>query len=165
MMIRRMVEVMLTAAVLGVVAAVAVWFQEPFLAPSLGSAVFTQLLHPEEASAKPYAILVGQILGAASGFAGVFLAGAASQPSFMGAHPLVWTRVVAITVTAILAASLQLISGAMTPAGGATALVVSIGAEADAPSGAVHLAVGLVLVTIMGEAARRAVLGLRSRKT
>ncbi|WP_158322755.1 HPP family protein [Acidisphaera rubrifaciens] len=152
---------LLTAAILGVVAAIAVWWQEPFLAPSLGSAVFTQLLHPEEASARPYAILMGQVLGAASGFAGVFLTGANMQPPFMGAHPLVWTRVAAIVVTAVLAASLQLVSGALTPAGGATALIVAIGAEADDPAGAAHLAVGLLLVTSLGEAARRLVLRMK----
>jgi hypothetical protein len=152
----------LIAAIIGAVAAFGVWAQEPWLAPSLGSAVFTQLLHPEAASAKPFAILVGQVLGAAAGFAGVFLAGAGSLPPFMGGHRLLPARVSAIAMTSFLAAILQLASGALTPAGGATALVVAMGAEADNWTGAMHLAVGLLLVTALGEPARRLVLRLRA---
>ena len=159
--ISKMAATLLIAAILGVIAAFAVWAQEPFLAPSLGSAVFTQLLHPNEKSAMPHAILVGQILGAASGFAGVFMAGAMVAPPFMGSHPLDWVRVPAIVIAGMLAAALQLVTGALTPAGGATALVVALGGESANWHGVVHLAVGLVLVTVLGEAARKVIVRQR----
>jgi hypothetical protein len=154
-----MIASVLIAAILGVIAATAVWAQEPFLAPSLGSAVFTQLLHPQEASARPSAILVGQVLGAAAGFAGVFAAGAVGAPGFFGAHRLVWARVAASIVAGLLAAGGQVVTGALTPAGGATALVVALGAESADWQGVLHLGVGLVLVTGFGEGARRALAG------
>ncbi len=157
----KIAATLLIAAILGVIAAFSVWAQAPFLAPSLGSAVFTQLLHPEEKSATPYAILVGQVAGAAAGFAGVFIAGAVAVPPFMGGHPLDWARVLAIVITALLAAAAQVLTGALTPAGGATALVVALGAESADWHGVMHLAIGLVLVTILGEAARRAILRQR----
>jgi hypothetical protein len=153
----------LIAAILGVIGGFAVWAQQPFLAPSLGSAVFTQLLHPEEKSATPYAIVVGQIAGAAAGFAGVFIAGAIVAPPFTGGHPLDWVRVLAIVIAALLAAATQLVTGALTPAGGATALVVALGAESADWRGIMHLAAGLVLVSVLGEAARRAILRQRFR--
>jgi hypothetical protein len=139
---KKIAPPVLIAALLGVIAAAAVWTQEPFLAPSLGSAVFTQLLHPDESSASPYAILVGQILGAASGFAGVFIAGAAGAAPFMGGHMLEWARVWAIVIAGLLAAAGQMATGALTPAGGATALVVALGAESADWRGVLHLGVG-----------------------
>jgi hypothetical protein len=148
------------AIILGAAAAFAVWAQEPFLAPSLGSSVFSQLLHPQEKSAKPYAIVAGQILGAAAGFAGVFVAGAAIAPPFIGSHPLTSVRVGAIVVAGLLAATGQVATGALTPAGGATALVVALGAEADDWNGIIRLAVGLVIVTALGEVARQFLLRL-----
>jgi hypothetical protein len=148
----------LIAAILGMVAACAVLAQEPLLAPSLGSAVFAQLLHPAEKSAKPYAILVGQILGGAAGFAAVFITGAAAAAPFMGSHPLAWVRVAAIVIAGFLAAAGQKLTGALTPAGGATALVVALGAESANWHGVLHLAAGLLLITVAGEAARRVIL-------
>lgn len=152
----------LAALVLGVIAVLGVWMQEPWLAPSLGSAVFTQVLTPDQPSAKPYTIGVGQLLGGAAGFAGVFLAGAAAAPQFMGDHALIFARAAAVVVAALLAAALQLACGATTPAGGATAVVVAVGAESATWAGAFHLAVGILLVTGLGEVARRAVSRLRT---
>lgn len=155
---RPLLATVLVAAILSVLAAASLWAQAPFLAPSLGSAVFTQVLHPREASARPYAILVGQILGAASGFAGVYLAGAAAAPPFSGDHTLVAARLAAIAIAGLLAAGGQRATGALTPAGGATALVVALGAEPANWHGVRDLAVGLAIVTLLGEAARRLML-------
>jgi len=152
---------LLATMVLGLIGLFAVWTQEPWLAPSLGSAVFTQVMTPSDSSAKPANILAGQIIGAIAGFAGVFVAGVASAPPFFGAHTLLLSRVLALSVAACLACLAQLATGFATPAGGATALVVAVGAETASWSGFGHLAVGIVLVTLGGELSRRLVLRLQ----
>ena len=52
-------KTVLAAAVIGVVALISVWLQQPLLAPSLGSAVFVQVMSPDEPSAHPWNTAVG----------------------------------------------------------------------------------------------------------
>ncbi len=165
MIAAKTIPPLLIALILGTIAALSAWTQEPWLAPSLGSALFTQLLSPAEEAAKPYSIFVGQVLGGIAGFAAVFIASATTVPPFFGAHPLVFTRVLAVVIAVLLAASFQLACKAKAPAGGTTSLIVAIGAEMATWKGALDLLVGIVLITILGEAARRFVLRLQSRST
>lgn len=151
----------LAAVGLGLIALFGIWAQEAWLAPSLGSAMFLQVFNPEQESARPYSVAVGQLIGAVAGFAGVFIAGAASVPAFMGSNELVYARAIAVAVAVLLAAAAQLACKATNPAGGATALVVAIGAESPEWRGLFHLVIGIALVTVLGEAARRIVLRLR----
>ena len=155
----------LAAVTVGVIAVISVWMQEPWLAPSLGSAVLAQTLSPDQPSAKPYSIAVGQLLGAAAGFAGVFIAGATTVPAFMGDHDLTWARAGAVALALLLVAALQLACKATTPPGGATAVVVAIGAEAANWSGVLHLAIGILLVTALGEGARQLILRMRAAES
>jgi hypothetical protein len=162
MKLNKMITPIVIALVLGVIAVLSIWTQQPWLAPSIGSAVFAQVLNPDQPSAKPYSIGVGQLLGGVAGFAGVFIAAAATTPQFMGGHELVAARAIAVAVAVLLAAALQLLAKATNPAGGATAVVIAIGAETATLAGAFHLAVGILLVTALGEAARQAVLRARA---
>ena len=162
MIAAKTIPPLLIALILGAIAALSAWTQEPWLAPSLGSALFTQLLSPEEEAAKPYSIFLGQVLGGIAGFAGVFLASATTVPPFFGEHPLVFARVLAVVIAVLLAASFQQVCKAKAPAGGTTAIVVAIGAEMANWKGAVDLLVGIVLITILGEAARRLILRMQS---
>jgi hypothetical protein len=73
---------------------------------------------------------------------GVIAAGAAGAAPFMGGHMLEWARVWAIVIAGLLAAAGQMATGALTPAGGATALVVALGAESADWRGVLHLGVG-----------------------
>lgn len=165
MNISKVATPVLAAGVLGVIAALSVWAQEPWLAPSLGSAVFAQTLSPDQPSAKPYSVAVGQLLGAAAGFVGMFVADATTVPTFMGDHRLALARAGAVALALLLAAALQLACKATTPAGGATAVVVAIGAETANWSGALHLTIGILLVTALGEAARRTILKMRATES
>lgn len=153
----KLLPPVLIAAAMVAIAALGVGLGEAWLVPSLGSAIFTQALSPEQPSAQPYSVGVGQLLGGAAGMAGVFAAGAGGTPAFMGDH-LVWARVLAVGIAVLLAAAAQILAGARTPAGGATALVVALGAESASWGGAGRLVVGIALVTVLGEAVRRAVL-------
>ena len=162
MKLDKVVAPVLIALVLGIIAVLSIWTQQPWLAPSIGSAVFTQVFNPDQPSAKPYSIGIGQLLGGVAGFAGVFIAAAAATPQFMGGHELVAARAIAVAIAVLLAAALQLLAKATSPAGGATAVVIAIGAETASLAGAFHLAIGILLGTALGEAARRAVLRTRA---
>lgn len=147
----------LIAVVIIFIAVLSMWLGEAWLVPSLGSAVFTQALSPEQESALPYSIGIGQLVGAAAGMIGVFVAGAGNVPAFMGDH-LVWARVLAAGIAVLLGAVVQILLNAKTPAGGATALVVALGAETASWAGAGRLVVGITLVTVLGEAVRQVML-------
>ena len=127
---------------MGVVALVAVCSREPILVPSLGSAVFTQIFSAREPSATSYSVGIGQVAGVVGGLFGVTIAFAASAPPFMGDHLLVHARAVAVVVAAIVTAALMILLGAASPAGGATALVLALGAETPDVAGAVRMLVG-----------------------
>ena len=150
----------LIAAVMVVIAALSVWLGECWLVPSLGSAVFTQTLTPHQPGARPYGVGVGQLVGAAAGMVGVFVAGAGDVPAFMGEH-VAWARVLAVGVAVLLGAGVQAALDAKSPAGGATALVVALGAETASWSGAGRLVVGIALVTFLGEMVRQVMLRVK----
>lgn len=61
----------------------------------------------------------------------------------------------------IVTSVLQRILRATSAAGGATALIVALGAETATADGAARLAAGILLVTLLGEAARWLVLRTR----
>ncbi|MFC6746229.1 hypothetical protein ACFQFG_17005 [Methylobacterium persicinum] len=56
---------------------------------------------------------------------------------------------------------LQALLGAINPAGGATALIVTLGSEAATLAGALRLTGAVLLVTALGEGARRISIRLR----
>lgn len=145
----------LISAILGALAAFSVIVQQAWIAPSLASAVFSQLLHPDDRSSHPANIAFGQIIGVAAGMTAVTLAGQTHAPRLMGDHDLVEGRAAAIAIAALLASFFQAVTGKKTPAGGATALVVAIGIESVTWMGAFRMLVGIALVTVLGEAARR----------
>ena len=155
---KSIVQAALAAVVLGVIGLVAVWSGQPLLAPSLASAAYAQILTPQTLSATPWSAGAGQVAGLIGGFAGVFASGAVATPIFMGGHPLVVQRVLAVAIAVVVGAGLQLALKATSPAGGATAVVVAIGAETASLEGAARMVVAIVLVTLLGEAARRVVL-------
>ena len=67
--------------------------------------------------ARPFSIAVGQLIGLVAGFVGVFAASATAVPQFMGDHTLVGVRVFAIIIATFIAALVQLLTSATTPAG------------------------------------------------
>ena len=154
-MLKFIVAPALMVIVIGGIAALSVVAQEAWLAPSIAAAAFTQLFNPLQPGARPYSIVLGQVVGALSGFAGVYAAHAASAAKLMGAHDLAWERVAAVAIAVAITAVAQIAGKARSPAGGTTAVVVAIGAETADAAGAMRLAVGIVLVAVLGEIARQ----------
>lgn len=159
-MARVAVQVAGIAAILLVVGLVSIWAGQPVLVPSLASAAFLQLLTPEQQAARPWNIAAGQLIGLGAAIAMVHLLGAAGTPHFMDRDPLVFSRVAAAALAAGITAAVQLATRATSAAGGTVALLVALGAETPDWAGAGRTAAGVVLVTLFGEALRRAVLAV-----
>lgn len=155
---RAAVKPIAASVVLAIIGAWAVRVQVPWLVPSLGSAVVAQTLDAPQPTSRPWSIGGGQVMGLAGGFAGVYLLGAGSTPIFMGDHRLTFARIGAAAIAVLIAGALQLAFQAKSPAGGATALIVALGQETANWSGAGRLITGILLVTVLGEIARRIVL-------
>lgn len=94
------------ALILALIGAIAVWTHHPWFVPSLGAAAFLQTMTPDVPSAKPWNIVMGQLIGLGAGFAGVYALGVAAAAPFDGGHPLIWPRVGAVGVSIALVALL-----------------------------------------------------------
>ena len=141
--------------VIGLVALCSVWAQQAWLAPSIAAAAFTQLFTPNQPGARPYTIVLGQLIGAAAGFVGVYAAQAAHAGKMMGDHDITTERALAVIIAVALTSVLQMATEARSPAGGTTAVVIAVGAETADLGGALRLAGGILLVAVLGEIARR----------
>ena len=158
---RPAVQCAAATVVLGSIGLVSVWTQEALLVPSLASAAFLQILTPEQPSAQPWHIGMGQMLGLIAGLIGVYLAAATRLPAFFDHQPLLYSRVFAVAIAAACAAGLQLLFKATAAAGGTLAVFLALGTETPDLLGIARTVAGLLLVTAIGEAARRIVLKVR----
>jgi hypothetical protein len=160
-MAKDLFQALMAALVLGLVGALSIAVGEPLLVPSLGAAILLQVHLPDLPSARAWNTTVGQLCGAACGFAALAALDAAHDPSFSGLHSLTVGRVAA-TMAAVAGTLLsQALLGAINPAGGATALIVALGSEAATWVGVARLTAAVLLVTALGEGARRLSLRLR----
>ncbi|HQT76422.1 MAG: hypothetical protein B7Z80_16775 [Rhodospirillales bacterium 20-64-7] len=148
-------------AILVIIGAIGIWTRHPWLVPSLGAAAFLQTMSPDIKSARPWNIVVGQLLAVAGGFAGVFAVGAQSAPTLASGHPLTWIRIAAVAVAIAITVLLQHMLSAENPTGGATTLLIALGTEPATWQGVLIMLVGVALVSSLGEAARFSLLALR----
>jgi hypothetical protein len=134
--------------------ATAVWSGHPWLFSSLGPTAYELAEKPELPSARTYNVVVGHFVAIGAGFTAVAIVGAWISPT-INAHsfptpPRLWAAVIAVVLTVFF--NLLLHSGQ--PAALATALLVALGPMQTAYS-ALWLAVGVVIVAIIGEPIRR----------
>ncbi len=132
----------------------------PWLFSSLGPTAYELAEKPALRSARPYNAIMGHLVGIGGGFAGVAIVGAWSAPA-VNAHTFVtparlWASVLAVLITTAL--NLLLRSGQ--PAALATTLLVSLGAMQTAYA-ALWLAVGVVIIAVVGEPVRRVRLSVK----
>ncbi len=158
---QRAAGILASGGILALVGALSIWARQPWLAPSLASALFVQTLTPGERSARLWPTLAGQIAGVACGVAGVYLAHAVRLPSFVDHHALLPRRVVAVLTAVVLTGASQLMLRAVSPAGAATTLIVAMGIETADLAGAARLIGAIVVAGLLGEAARLGILKLR----
>ena len=146
------------ATVLCAIGAIGLAAHDAYLVPSLGSAIFVQVMTPKEPSASLWSTLIGQLVALPAGFIAVYCCGVEAAPAFLSGHPLAAGRPLAVAIAVVLTIAAQRALKATSPAGGAVALLFALGTTPPTGHAALLLCVGIVLVTILGEPCRMLIL-------
>ncbi len=142
-------------AAVGLVALVA---RQPLLFPSLGPTVMLFFESPTQKAAAPRSTLVGHGVAILAGLACLLLFGLTDHPPVLEegvTGPRIGAAALSVALTALALKAL----GTPHPPAGATTLIVSLGLL-TAPAELLAIAVGVVLVTVLGVAINR-LLGVR----
>jgi hypothetical protein len=143
------------AVLLGVLAILGWIARAPLVFASVATTGYQQIAKPQEPSSRPYAVVVGHLIGLGSGFLALAIFGAWSAPKIMQSGFVAPPRIGAILVAALLTAALTVVVKAQQPASTATALLVASGAMQTGRD-AIAIVVGVILLTLLGEPMRRA---------
>jgi hypothetical protein len=155
-----LVAVLGNAGVIGLIGASGVLAGEPWLIASLGPSALVQIMMPRQPPARIWNTALGQYIGMAAGFASVYALGAAWAPEVAAGHPMTWIRVAAAALAIGLTAIGQGLLHAVDAPGAATSLLLALGMIRPTLYGAFLIIVGVLLVTVLGEAVRWVVLRL-----
>jgi CBS-domain-containing membrane protein len=141
------------AALIAVIALAGWLSHSPLVFASLGPTAFELIETPERPSARPYNVIVGNIIAIVAAFIALWLTGAGSTPSVSAAGvPLL--RVWAATFAAMLTAFGTLLLEATQPAALSTTLLIALGIMQTGKDAGVIL-VAILLMTAIGEPIRR----------
>ena len=144
------------AALILVVGLIGLAAHQPLLFPSLGPTAFLQTETPDQPSARPYAVVVGHLVGLFAGFLAVWLVGATAAPSVLATHelsaPRVWASALAIGLTLLGGIVLR----ASHPPAAATTLLAALGGFPPTLRSPLTVMVGVLIVAALGELLRRA---------
>lgn len=144
----------LLEAALIVILALAGWLSRtPLVFASLGPTAFEIIETPKRPSARPYNIIVGNLIAVLAAFAAMWLTGAWAAPS-VSAHGVPLDRVWAATVAAMLTVFGTLLSRAAQPAALSTTLLIALGIMQTVKDG-IMIMVAVLLITAIGEPLRR----------
>jgi hypothetical protein len=100
-------------------------------------------------------VLVGHAAGLGSAFLFLWLFGLAHAPSVFEVHAVSPSRVRASVLAIALAAALEVVFDAAHPPAASTTLLASLGSFKPTWAQTAQVAVGVVIVTIVGECVRR----------
>ena len=128
----------------------------PWLFPSLGPTAFLQAEYPHHRTAGIYHVIVGHLLGLASGFLVVTLLGATDAPPATAGAPLSLVRLGAIALAVAMTMVLQFVLRASHPPAVSTSLLIALGAFHVSVHTAATVVTGVILVAVPGELLRRA---------
>lgn len=138
-----------------IIGSFAVLAGQPWLLPSLGPSAFLQTEKPHMRSSLPYHVAVGHVVGLLAGLLAVWVFGAADAPGMLASSTLVperlWATALALTLTLGGMFALR----ATHPPAAAIAMLVALGAIEPTWMGVQVVLVGVVLITLFGEIARR----------
>jgi CBS-domain-containing membrane protein len=152
---------LLSLAVLCAAGAVGLATRQPWLFPSLGPTVMLFFESPGSPSSRPLNALVGHGVGLLAGIGCLAAFGLTSSPSVVVGGltvPHVLAGALSVAVTTAVLTLLRLPH----PPAGATTLIVSLGILHE-PAQLVAMAGAIVLVTVLGWALNRLLLGRRPR--
>jgi hypothetical protein len=127
-----------------------------WLFPSLGPSYFMQVQTPQLKAARPYNVVGGHLIGVAMGYLTVLaLGGLAGIPSALSTHTLLPVHVVASGLAIGLMILVQLLAQAEHQPAAATVLLITLGGFRVAWLDLSWLLVGIAIMAITGEVARR----------
>jgi hypothetical protein len=127
----------------------------PWLFPSLGPSIVIQTTMPDLSIARPWNVIVGHMIGMCSGLIALYATGAIALPSVASAQMLSAPRVLAAALAVLLSMVLQSILKAQHAPAEATTLLIALGALPATPRSALVILIGVLLVTVIGEAAKK----------
>ena len=135
---------------------------QPFLFASLGPTAYEMIEQPRLPSARPYNVIVGHLVGLASGWVAVWICHAAASPNVAIAGlvpaPRLWAALVAVALTTMITLAIR----ASQPASLATTLLVAIGSMQTARDAAA-IVISVLVLAAAGEPLRK--WRLRHRET
>lgn len=134
-------------------ATVAMVFHTPAIFPSLGATAFLLFFSPTVAAACPRSVVLGHLLGIASGVAALSLVGLYGAPPVDVDH-IATTRVVAVAISLAAAGAGMVLCDAPHPPAGATAMIVSLGLITR-PHHLLVMVLAVLLLTALGIAINR----------
>lgn len=141
-------------AALILVVALAGWIShEPLVFASLGPTAFEIIETSKRPSARPYNIIVGNLIAVLAAFAALFLTHAWVEPS-VSSNGVPLLRVWAVMLAAMLTVFGTLLVRATQPAALSTTLLISAGIMQTWKDGAVIMA-AVLLMTAIGDPVRR----------
>jgi hypothetical protein len=125
-----------------------------WLFPSLGPTIYLQTQKPADPASRFLNVVLGHLLGLASGFAGLFLFNAFDDPVTLQAKELTGGRLGAAVVALALTLLLTLLLKAHHPPAGATTLLTALGSIQTLPD-SINLMIGVLIVVAAGELFRK----------
>jgi CBS-domain-containing membrane protein len=156
MKIPKIVFVPIAAAlVLLVIGFAGIWAGMPWLFVSLGPTLLVQLTMPRHPSARTWNVSVGHGLAILAALVAIHVTGAVHAPAFASGEPLMASRVAAAALAVAIGVAAGFVVGATHPPSSATALLIALGIVPLGTRPVEALAIGVVLVAILGEAVRR----------
>jgi CBS-domain-containing membrane protein len=143
---------------MAIVGIIGVLTGRPLLFPSLGPTAYLQAENPGNPAARFYNTVVGHMAGLVSGFFAVALFNAWNSPTIFKDHVLSPDRAAASALALGLTLLFGLLLKASHPPAGATTLLVSLGGFKTLED-AIMVVIGVLIVAVAGELARRMRLG------
>ncbi|MES2221584.1 MAG: HPP family protein [Acidobacteriota bacterium] len=141
-------------AVLILIVAVVGWVtRTPFVFASLGPTAYEIVETSKRPSARPYNIIVGNLIAVLAGFAALWLTAAWAIPR-VSSHGVPLERVWAATIAVLLTVLGTLLARAAQPAALSTTLLISLGIMQTARDGIIIM-LSVILLTAVGEPLRR----------
>ena len=142
----------LEAALILVAGITAYAIHQPLFFASLGPTAFEMIETPERASARPYNVVCGHLIGVLCGFLALALTHAWSSPAVSTSN-ISMLRVWAAALAALLTVAGTLLARAQQPAALSTTLMVATGSM-QRPRDGVSIMVAILLITALGEPLR-----------
>ena len=131
---------------------------QPWLLPSLGPTAFLQTAVPAHPSARLYNVLVGHAGGVIAALIGLWLFNAWNEPVVLSDQHLSALRLGASMVAMLLSMLMGILLRASHPPAAATVLLITLGSIRTQEQ-LIALAIGVVIIGVVGEVVRRLRLG------